>query len=259
MSPHRRQVLTDYRLFRRGLATSPPIHSLEHSGEVAPKVAEAYTAALPWARVCGRISGMAGSPAFDAPQRTEIDLVVLFFGADLKSEAKMVRDMLPAMASWCSEQGLHLQVHSQWPEDTAQHDKRPGDFAETPIGKLRDLVTDKDVFVFAIIGPDMPDADVALLKFVWNARPGDDRRVRYVFLPRPGGDAEAVRSLFAALWYGAHVYFYSDPTHLQGIEWLAKGLGSPRTLTHTPGTPRPLTHTPAPHAAKSLTEEQTKP
>jgi hypothetical protein len=172
---------------------------------------------------------MAGSPAFDAQQRTEIDLVVLFFGADLKSEANMVRDRLPATASWCSEQGLHLQVHSRWPEDTAiakRHDERPGDFAETPVGKLRDLVTDKDVFVFAIIGPDMPDADVALLKFVWNARPGYDRRVRYVFLPRPGGDAEAVRSLFAELWHGAYVYFYPDP-NLQGIEWLAEGLGLP--------------------------------
>jgi hypothetical protein len=160
-----------------------------------------------------------------------IDLVVLFFGADLKSEAGILRDTkLPGMARWCSERAMQLRVHPRWPEDIAQQsDEQPHDFPETPVGEIRNLVTDKDVFVFAIIGPDMPDADVALLKFIWNTRPGHDKRVRYVFLPRPSGDAEAVRSLFAELWHGAYVYFYQDPaltylgTHL--IRWLAEGLG----------------------------------
>jgi hypothetical protein len=162
-----------------------------------------------------------------APQRTVIDLVVLFFGADLKSEAGILRDTkLPGMARWCSERAMQLRVHPRWPEDIAQQpDEQPDDFPETPVGKIRDLVTDKDVFVFAIIGPDMPDPDVALLKLIWNTRPGHDTRVRYVFLPRPSGDAEAVRSLFAELWHGAYVYFYQDPTNLQGIPWLAEGLG----------------------------------
>ena len=123
-----------------------------------------------------------------APERTEIDLVVLCSSAELKSEAKMLRDrMLPAVSTWCSERNLLLQVHPRWPEDTAQHDERPGDFAETPVGKLRDLVKDEDVFVLAIIGPDMPDIDIALMKFVRQARPGYDRRVRYVFVGDPDG------------------------------------------------------------------------
>ena len=54
------------------------------------------------------------------------------------------------------------------------------DFAQTPVGKIRDLVIDEDVFIFAIIGPDVPGADIALLTFIWSARPGYDRRVRFV-------------------------------------------------------------------------------
>ena len=137
--------------------------------------------------------------------------------------------VLPRVASWCSERTLQLRVHPWWPEDTAQHpDEQPEDFAQTPVGKIRDLVIDEDVFIFAIIGPDVPGADIALLKFIWSARPGYDRRVRFVILPRPGGDADAVRLLFAELSPGADVAGYRDPTphRLEEdlIRWLGEGL-----------------------------------
>ena len=174
--------------------------------------------------------GMAASPALGTPQRT-IDLVVLCFGAGLKSEARMLRHAeLPAVTRWCTERSLQLRVHPRWPKDTEERDdERPGDFEETPVDRLRDLVRDGHVFVFAIIGPEMADADVALIEFVRNERPGRDKRVRYVFLPRPGGDPEAVRPLFAELWRGAHVYGYQHPT--PGtltealLDFLREGLG----------------------------------
>jgi hypothetical protein len=166
------------------------------------------------------------SAAWPVPQRTEIDLVVLLFGADLKSEARMMRDtVLPWVTRLCSEWSLELRVHPRWPKDTAPHDERPDDFAETPIGKLRDLVKDKEVYVFAIIGPAIQDADIALLKFVRNARPGNDWRVRYVFLPRPGGDPEAVRSLFAELWREAGPSGYRKLTKLRTEHDLMQLLG----------------------------------
>jgi hypothetical protein len=174
---------------------------------------------------------MGGSKPFSpAPDQAEIDLIVLFFGADLESEARVVRDkVLPAVATWCVERGLQLRAHPRWPKDTAQDGERIGYFRETPILQFLDLIEDEGVFVLAIIGADIPDLDVELIKFVRNARPGYDRRVRYVLLPRRGGYAEAVRSLFAELWREAQLYGYEDLTQFQFeqdlIRWLDTGLG----------------------------------
>ena len=171
---------------------------------------------------------MAGSPIFTRRSGQHRSGCALFRCRSEIRGQDAASTVLPWVASWCSERNLQLRVHPWWPEDTAQHDEQPGDFAETPVGKLRDLVKDKDVFILEIIGRDMPGADIALIKFVWSARPGYDRRVRYVFLPRPGGDAEAVRSLFAELSRGAHLDGYRDPTphRLEGDlkRWLGEGL-----------------------------------
>jgi hypothetical protein len=182
---------------------------------------------------------MAGDPAFRTSQRT-IDLVVLCLGAGLKSEASMLRHtVLPSVTSLCTRQSVQLRVHPRWPEDAA-HDERQGDFAETPVDRLRDLVSDDHVFVFAVIGPDMTDADVALIKSVRNARPGRDSRVLYVFLLRPSGYSEAVRPLFEELWRGAHVdgYQHATPDILKRalIDLLLAGKG----LSYAPGSARKI-------------------
>jgi hypothetical protein len=156
---------------------------------------------------------MAGSLAPPTPQRA-IDLVVLCFGAGLESEASMMRHtVLPAVTSLSAGQSVQLRVHSRWPMDAGQRDdEQPGDSAETPVDRLRDLIRDDHVCVFAVIGPDMTDADDALLTFVRNARPGSDSRVLCVFRLRPGEDPEAVRPLFKELWPGVRVYGYGHPT-----------------------------------------------
>jgi hypothetical protein len=156
---------------------------------------------------------MASSAPSPSLRRT-VDLVVLCFGAGLVAQVRMLRDAaLPAVADWCTRQGVQLRVHTWWPEDTAERDDESDDSTEAQYGRLRPLVEDEHVFVLAIIGPDVANADLALLTEVHQARPEPRySRVLYMFCPNSNDDYEDLHPSVPRLWRGALWYARRDFT-----------------------------------------------